>query len=643
MAAPQPKADSGTPKENTAYISKATKTKDRSSGFSLVDRFPLGYRNREDITNLPPGVLVVGSQNVLTNVSERIQIRKGYALDGEESAVIAPILGSFDWLTRGNGERHMRAGFLTTAGNDGKLQYRYEDSSGTVTWRDLMSSLTSVSYNFCTFWDTTELLRLCLFVNGASEINEWNGAITTFSSATVDTITKEGTTTWAQDGFYTGRDKKVILGGIEYTYTGGESSTTLTGVTPAPNAGGHVAGDVIHQKPVTTANSSMTDIPTTFKNNLIENLYNQIYVGSLTDSSFYLSKVNDYQDFSFTSPTRAPGEGAEATLDANLVAFIPQEENMYISCGKDMLFKTGFTKSGDLTKESFDVTRLKTTAGQGVQSQALLSKIKNDVVLLTNEPTMDTLGRIENILGTPQTDNISDSIKLDFDQYDFTDGSTFYHRYYIYVAIPKDGVVCVYNLTTGAWEAPQTLPISRFYVVNGELYGHSYGTSESYKLFTGYSDRATATSSGLPIQAVAKFSYQNFGTRSDLKNSNEFYIEGYINNNTTLQGSITYEIDGCATSQTFEVSGSDGQIVCLGPASNSLGKFPLGKQPLGGATPTSLTGLPPKFRVIKTYNRVDFYECQFSFSILGADQRFELLAFGLNAQLSTTTNSAIKQ
>ena len=70
--------------------------------FSLVSNFKLGYRNREDITNLPPGVLIVGSQNVLTNISERVQVRKGYALDGATSSVAAAILSSFDWQTRGN-------------------------------------------------------------------------------------------------------------------------------------------------------------------------------------------------------------------------------------------------------------------------------------------------------------------------------------------------------------------------------------------------------------------------------------------------------------------------------------------------------------------------------------------------------------
>ncbi len=53
--------------------------------FSLTDSFVLGYRNREDKTKLPPGVLIEGSQNVLTSVTNTVGITKGYVLDGQSS------------------------------------------------------------------------------------------------------------------------------------------------------------------------------------------------------------------------------------------------------------------------------------------------------------------------------------------------------------------------------------------------------------------------------------------------------------------------------------------------------------------------------------------------------------------------------
>jgi hypothetical protein len=617
----------------------------KASEYQLVSQYKLGYRNREDVTNLPPGVLIVGSQNVTTNVSERIQIRQGYRLDGEVNNTIGGIKASFDWITRNNGEKHLRAGFLTSAGNDGKLQYRYVDSDGVVTWRDLITGLSNIDFNFTKFWNSTESVRECLFVNGESNIKAWNGAVTTYASSTATTITKQGTDSWLDAGFYSAGNKKIIIDGVEYTYTGGESTTTLTGVTPDPTGAGIAVGDVIHQSVVTTTNGSMSGITSTFENGLISVLNNQVFVGALNSSVVWISKVNNYTDYTSSTP-RQTGEGASLILDDNIVAFIPQEEYMYVSAGKDLWYNVNFelqTSTVGVTYEQVNALPLKTGRQQAAISQAFVSHMKNNIIMVTNEPTVDTFGRVETSLATPQTTNISDPIKLDMDRYDFTGGSIFYFQYYIYVAIPVEGIVLQYNLATNSWEAPQLLPISRFYIVDGELYGHSSQTSESYKLNTGYADRVYDGFAGFPIQAKAVFSYQNYGTRFAYKSATSFYIEGYINPNTTLDCKITYELDGCSTVKTFQVDGSDSQVVCVLPNSDSLGKESLGKVKLGGSGSSSIQNLPPKFRVEKTFNNTDFFECSFSFEILGVDQRFELLAMGLNASLSTQEPIKIRQ
>jgi len=447
------------------------------------------------------------------------------------------------------------------------------------------------------------------------------------------------------DGFYTAGNKKIIINAIEYTYTAGEDTTTLTGVSPDPTLAGIAVGDIVHQSVVTTLNSDMTGITSTFKNGLISVLNNQVFVGSLISSVLWISKVNDYTDYSSSTP-RQTGEGASLILDENLVSLTPQEQYMYVSAGQDLWYNVNFelqTSTVGVTYEQVNALPLKTGRQQGAFSQAFVSHMKNNIIVVTNEPTIDTFGRIESSLATPQTTNISDSIKLDIDQYDFTGGSIFYYKYNIYVAIPVEGLVLVYSLATNSWESPQTLPVSRFYIVGGELYGHSSQTSESYKLFTGYADRVYPDFEGYPILAKAKFSYQNYGTRFAYKKANAFYIEGYINPNTTLLCTITYELDGCSTTKTFEVDGSDSQIVCSLPTSGSLGKSSLGKIKLGGQGGQSIQGLPPKFRVEKTFNNTNFFECSFSFEILGVDQRFELLAFGLNAGIASEEPVKIKQ
>ncbi len=618
-----------------SYSSTRRLAQAKARAYSIVSKFS-GYRNREDITNLPPGVLIVGSQNVITNVSERVQIRQGYSVDGDPSTVASPVANSFDWLTRGNGERHVRVGGLTDAGNDGSLQFRYVNTDDSITWIDLATSLTSVKYNFTTFWNTTESTREMLYVDGATAIiYAWNGATAEIASKTANTITKTGTDTWLDAGFYTAGGKTVSINGTYYTYSGGVGTTTLTGVSPSP--AGEPDGSVVFQAPKATANFSMTGIPSGIKNGLISTLNNQVFVGTLNSSALYISKVNDYTDYSSSTP-RQSGQGAVLILDSQLVALSPQENYMYVSCGQDLWYNVNFslqTSTVGVTYEQVNALRLKTGRRQGALSQASVSHMKNNIVVITQETTIDTLGRIETSLATPQTTNLSDPIKLDIDSYDFTDASIAYWRYYILVAVPKEGLVLLYNLATKSWESPQTLPISRFYIVDGELYGHSYSTFESYKLFTGYADRVYTGFAGYPIAAKWVFSYQNYGTRFSFKKATKMYVEGYINSNTMLTASITYELDGCQTVKLFTLDGNDSQFVCVINSPGSLGKLSLGKEKLGGNAaagnnhPGAAQNLPPKFRWFPTFTNTDFFECSIGFSVLGVDNRMELLGFGL--------------
>jgi hypothetical protein len=338
------------------------------------------------------------------------------------------------------------------------------------------------------------------------------------------------------------------------------------------------------------------------------------------------------------------GEGGSLILDQNLVAFNVQGDQtaatMYVST-QDIWYKITFTDFVSVvgpSGQTIGAVPIKTGSRQGAQSQAFVSSMKNNTIVVTNEPTVDMIGVMENFLTQIQTKNISDPIKLDIDSYDFTNGSIAYWRYYILVAVPVQGVVRIYNLATNSWEAPQTLPISRFYIVGGELYGHSYNTFESYKLFDGYADRVYTGFEGSPISAVWRFSYQNYGSRFSYKSATKYFVEGYINANTTLTATLTYEIDGCKTVKSFALDGQDDQFVCINTSTSgqgSLGKSSLGKEKLGGNDAQGASGLPPKFRWFPTFSNTDFFEVSPAFSVLGVDNRAEILAFGLAVAGST--------
>lgn len=804
--------------------------------FTIVSSFKNGYRNREDITVLPPGVLVQGSQNVLTNTHQRVGIRKGYTLYGQANTDLAPIGGSkgamgvFDWTTSAAFDRHMRTGFLTSAGNDGKLQAVYEHDDGEIEWVDLLTGLTSVDYNYTTFWNNSVELLQVLMVSGEANIVEWFGGMTTLLSSTntagivasitspvnpsnlpgtdsggvnytvgdrltiaagnndavvevlttvagavnstsignagtgyaindlvtisgdgdpphcllqitsvggsgevtgytiiangfaygtgmgvttsggggsgftvnvlsvglgiatwaftsdadhgtgysaadyvpmtggtgtnahieinsvvSGTITKSGTETWGQSGFLVGRSpakQRVTINGNVYTYGFGAfqsflgDTTTLYGVTPNPT--GEPIGSVIAQTPYVNVNGTDNNLSPNFQQSLIGVLEQRVFLGmarpgsttGLAYSVIFVSQVNSYSVYG-VGTSGVVGAPFEITTTSYPTAFIPQDQFMHISAGHDEWYNVSFTLSADLMTESVNINRLNTTNQQAAQTQAVTSKEQNSIVYLSFEPIINTFGPVQNILNNvPQITDLSFPIVNDMDAYDFTNASVFYFRKFIYVAVPRESLVLIYNMTdvkNPYWEAPQVMPINRFSIIGGELYGHSSLVSESYKLFDGTNDN------GFPILAQATFSFNNYGTRSQSKGYNEFYVEGYISNNTELTLGVQYDIDGCATKTEFPIVGDDTQIVCLIKDQASLGKVPLGKEPLGGQILLASDTQTPKFRVIKTFPIRYFYEDQISFSSEGIDEQWELIAFGPQLLSGGSLNNNITQ
>lgn len=615
---------------------KVTATKKNPAaplGFAITSEFH-GYRSREDVTNLPAGYLVPPSQNVIVNTAGLVQSSPGYTLDGQAGTSGNPILGSFDFIRGSFGNQHLRSG-------NSKLQYRYVASAGDkwsgntftagqVYWIDLKTSLNSGYVNFTPFWDTTELINVVLFVDRESFIYEWSGAVTTLASTggsgpSSFTLTKTGTTSWAQAGFYTAKSgRAVVINGNTYTYTGGESTTTLTGVSGDPTA--EPANSVVHQAVVSTANSSTTSLPSAFRNDLIGKLGNQVYVASLLSNNIYISKINNYKDYSQSTP-RQPGEGYVASVDGLVNAIAVQESTMYASWGDSGWTTIVFTLSSDLTHEAVTFTPLKTAPLQAALSQGLLTSIGNDLAFVTNEPTFSTLGRVSQTITTPQITNMSDPIKNDMDSYTvsgFADGQSFYTNYFVYVSLPTLNIVRRYNISQGWWEAPFILPVGRFSFIDGSLYGHSYQTDETYKLFNGMN------ANGNPIHSIAAFSYQNFEQRVDKKRFEEWYVEGYISANTTLSAIAKFDFGGFSGMNTGFISGSDSKIIFQTSADGSLGRNPIGLEPIGSVTDSILN--LPKFRVILTGQPTAFYEYQPYFETNDIDYQWALLAHGPRIQ-----------
>lgn len=592
--------------------------------FKLTKEY-LGYQSKRDITNVDVRFLGVGSKNVLINDGEKIVASPGYSLYGPAKTGDNGITASCDWVTSSNTERHLRAFY-------DKLQYQYVDEDGVVTWRDLITGLgANVNFRFLGesgWWNNSEKIDIQYFVNGGSTVYGWAGGIVTIASNTATTLTKEGTETWAESRFLTTGTRKVVVDGVEYSYTGGEGTTTLTGLTALPT---FAVGSICHQAPTTNLNV----VSSTAKHDYIGMHDNQIYYGSNIYRDVYVSKTTSITDVAYSNP-RVPGEGMLLTLDSTCKGFIPQEDAMYISAGKNEWYQTVSTLSADNTKQTFSIKKLQTGAGQGAFSQELIGKIKNSVGFVSNEPTFDTLGRIENI-NTPQSKPLSDPIKTDFLSYDFTGGHHKFWRNQSFIAVPAEGVLLIYDYENQYWQPPQTVDISRLSIIDGELYGHSSTCDETYKLF----DETTYSHNGNAIHSRAVIPYNSYGERAWQKNFDEYYWEGNASLQTVLDISYRYDFGGATKIlENKEIDLGNEKIVFYTIADGSLGKNPLGANPMGSITdsPNDMA----KFRNIHTMSKTGFYEMAVIVETNDVDYKWEVIAHGPNAMLSTSDNLAIK-
>jgi len=594
--------------------------------FQIINRFK-GYNTREDQTNLSAEFMVDGSQNVLLTKEGKISTRNGYELLGSSSTDTNAIESGFRWIATDGTE-------ILGRSYDDELEV-YTSSIGA--WTRLSDSWSAVDFNFTTWWDNTEKLEVLLFVVGNANIYEWSGGTAEIDSVTSNTITKKGTATWAEANFYTGRDKTIVINGTEYTYTGGESTTTLTGVTPDPSTGGVSSGDIALQKIVTNSNTPASG----FNNDFIGILNNQAYVGSTGSRLLYLSSDSDYTDYSYSSP-RVPGEGDILTMDEKGVGLAPQNQNMIVFAGRSSIYKVSFSQldiSGTLT-EPTSLEKLKTGPDRGAKSADLITTEGDLILYVSNEPKLRAIGSIENI-DEPQIIDLSYDIQPDFNNEDFTNGHIYAHKDRIYVASPVNSKVYINEIVyiegekIRIWQPSQVLPIRRFSQSGSDLIGHSNGASESYTLFSGKNDN------GNPFKSVARFAYNSYGDRYANKRFDEVLVEGYISSNTKITLTTRYDFKGDTGIKERTIDGSDTSITFKGESSGAIGVQPIGTSP-HGANPELGSALP-KFKVIKEIPALDFGEVQFELLSEGDDHQWELVAIGANASISPNQPVNLKQ
>lgn len=600
--------------------------------YQTVDE-TLAYVTSENSTNTDERHLVAGSRNVLIDETRKVKTRRGNSIFGGGNSALNPVQGGPTWYNSTGGELPLRV-------INGVLYVYFNSAYNTV-----FSTLsTTAKVRFTPWYDDTEAQDVLLFVDGTDNIYEWSGAIAVVDSVTASTITKTGTTTWAESRAYTAANKIFVnvRTGTEYTYTGGEATTTLTGTSTTADI---VAGDILVQKVVTN-----TDKPAAGRtNNTIWVYDNQLCVASDSDNQVYVSKNNDYVSYTFSSP-RVGGEGALLTLDNPAKGFGELESSLIIFAGRSSIYQVTpkDITVGTTLAETFEVEKYQTGVGQSAINQEVIQQIGSTLVFLTYEPAIRELPSPSALQGGEQVKTLSNPIKPDMDAEDWTEAAAFWYKNGYYLSAPANGRVYILQYREDAdgrlrrfWQPPQTMFIAEFTVIDDALYGHSSVISETYKLFDAdvYSDFLSDGVTKLPIRCVAKFAYRNYKDRVNDKNFDEYFVEGEIGGSTQVLLTLYYNFGGTTQKIERTIDGSDQDILLETLLNTSLAQQPLGQQPLGGSTeaPTDAA----KFRVIFEQAKEDFVEMQDVYETDDVDKYWSIISRGSNAQVSRRRNVGI--
>ena len=591
------------------------------SPFQITDSFT-GYQTKIDPTNAPITALVAGSQNVIINENEKVESRAGYELFGIASTSATAITSDFVW--RNSGATSTLPSEILLRSSDNTLQYLA--TSSTSSFEDLFTQIsTSSPPRFATVWSKTEQMDVLLFVNASSTLFEWSGGQGTYASSTATSIginENIGQTRFLTSGTRQVRIKDTSGNWQLFTYTGGITNT-FSGVTPDPTSFTFGTNATVVQ----AVRSNVSKPASGFVSDTINVLNNQVWIGSRNSRTVFVSKDTSYTDFTFSSP-RVAGEGALLTFDDTTIGFqAPDDDKMLVFSGKDRIYQVTFENSPGSTadREVPKVRPLLVSSGQGAQSQELIGKIKKAIVWVSNNNELVELGQVEN-LPSVQAVAISDPIKPDFTNADFTNGEIEFWENSIFIIAPVDGRMFIFDMSKRFWQPPQVLGMRRLSVFGNKLYGHGNGVPETYQLFTGVNDNDN------PISFKAHFAYRNGNRRDIMKNFDKFFTELYLAGNTTVTVKLLYEWKGAKQINEYDLVGSNADFLFTPNASAALGVNPLGTNPLGGQLEAGEN--TPKYRRFKPIVPLDYFEFQPRFESDSDDGSFQIVAFGENLKQS---------
>lgn len=520
--------------------------------------------------------------------------------------------------------------------NPAGTTFRYTfDGAGT----DPLITATSVPVG------TYILIQAQNFTAGNNGIFVVTGSGTNYFEVTNASGVVESNKTIGTGFIYTNYTKVLTINGTLYAYTGGETTTTLTGVFPDPSA--IPVDTVVLQAVVTYPNTPASG----FNADFLKVINNQVYVGSYTSVLIYMSQDTNFANFTVPSPQIAGSPGL-FTLDSTAKGIGVRQGNASIGFGSNGWAVISFS----LVSNNNIITRVNkidikpVAINQAPLAHEFIDNVGDNLIYLAQDHQVRSFGDFNNLFvaGYP---SLSQDVATELSQETFTGGGLRCIGEFIYVTAPGSGKTYLRQERTTVdfngnivaerlWHSPFIWNITRIDVINNVIVGFSNVNPQIYQLWgTNQWHDDSPSDEPLPYSCVLAFGYRTHKNRADLLSFDKYFSEGYIAEGTPLNLLINYNYDGVTNQAITIVNSTDRPVYTFSSTTTSeqgtgsLGDSPLGDNPLGDVISSDLT-LIPKFKNINSLALINNFEYQPVFYSDTADARWEILAVGDNETTS---------
>jgi hypothetical protein len=481
-------------------------------------------------------------------------------------------------------------------------------------------------------------------------------AITTVGN--VYSITKSGTDTWAESGFATvviptwesvsNTEKKIIINGVEYSYLGGEGTTTITDVI-----GGDPTALAVDSVIIQSVLVSTSEPISGFEADFIKVIGNQVWLGSYSSRVIYISADSDFLDFEnagsyvYGDPDKIVmdnnGKGIGISNDGRIVLFAGDADMYVVTPNVNVTYTyTGNDGGGRFIYQKIEKRQL---AGfTSALGHEFIGNFGEYLVWLDQKNQLRALGTFANVNSVKPV-TLSLAVQAELEEDDFTGGHLRVIGDTIHLTAPNNGRDWMYQvrenindqgqvISEKLWHPPQIRGIARFAVIEGILYGHSNVNPQIYQIWDTeqwFDDHPSEEP--IPYTCVARFAYRQHERRQGLIKFDRAYFEGYMPQGVELNANFYINYKGSTAKQMVIINNND-KPAKFWPPTNipNIGDSSFGDNPLGDGILEEANEQEsmPKFRDVAKTTPISCFEYSVELYSESADSRWEILVFGTN-------------